>query len=81
MFTDLLIGWLAYLVLTIPSVKHNSRTARAADLASSVINVISSRDVYFRQPQQLQWLFHGATFVPLCALIVSSQPGLGYDLQ
>ena len=33
-----------------------------------------SRDVLCHQPQQLQCLHHGATFVCLCALILSSQP-------
>ena len=54
-----------------PSDKHNSRKARARDLISSLINVTLSQDVPFHQPQQLQCLHHGATFVPPCA---SSQP-------
>jgi len=58
-----------------PSDKHNSRTARARDLISSLINVASSWDVPFPQPQQLQCLHHGATFVPLWSPILSSQPG------
>jgi len=45
--------------------KHNSRTAGARDLISSLINVASSRDVPFHQPQLLQCLHQGATFVPL----------------
>ena len=45
-----------------PSDKHNSRTARARDLISSLINVASSRDVPFHQPQLLQCLHQGATF-------------------
>ena len=45
-----------------PSDKHNSRTARARDLIS-LINVASSRDVPFHQPQLLQCLHQGATFV------------------
>jgi len=56
-----------------PSDKHNSRTARARDLISSLINVALSRDVPFHQPQQLQCLHHGATFVPLWSPILSSQ--------
>ena len=57
-----------------PSDKHNSRTARARDLISSLINVALSQDVPFHQPQQLQCLHHGATFVPFWCPILSSQP-------
>ena len=57
-----------------PSDKHNSRTARARDLISSLINITLSRDVPFHQPQQLQCLHHGATFVLLWSPILSSQP-------
>ena len=57
-----------------PSDKNNSRTSRARDLISSLINVASSRDVPFHQPQQLQGLHHGATFVPLGSPILSPQP-------
>ena len=57
-----------------PSDKRNSRTARARDLISSLINIASSRDVPFHQPQQLQCLHHGAAFVPLWSPILSSQP-------
>jgi len=64
-----------------PSDKHNSRTARITDFISSLINVASSRDMPFRQPQQLQCLHNGATFVPLCAPILSLQPCIGDDLQ
>ena len=54
-----------------PSDKHNSRTAWARDLISSLINVASSRDVPFHQPQLLQCLYQGATFdLPY----ISSQP-------
>jgi len=60
-----------------PSGKHNSRTARARDLISSLINVPLSRDVPFHQLQQLQCLHHGSTFVPLCGPILSSQPHIG----
>ena len=56
-----------------PSDKHNLRMARAGDLISSLINVASSRDVPFHQPQQLKCLHHGATFVPLWSPILSSQ--------
>jgi len=52
-----------------PSDKHNSRTARARDLISSLINVASSRDVPFHQPQLLQCLHQGATFVHLWSSI------------
>ena len=46
-----------------PSDKCNSRTARARDLISSLINVIPSQDVPFHQPRQLQCLHYGATFI------------------
>jgi len=55
-----------------PSNKHDSRTTRARDLIFS-INVASSRDVPFHQPQQLQCLHHGVTFELLCALVLSLQ--------
>ena len=57
-----------------PSDKHNSRTARARDLISSLINVASSWDVPFHQPKLLQCLHQGATFVPLWSPTLSSQP-------
>jgi len=57
-----------------PLDKHNSRMARARDLMSSLINVASSQNVPFHQPQQLQCLHHGATFVLLWSPILSSQP-------
>ena len=57
-----------------PSDKHNLRMARARDLISSIINVASLRDVPVYQPQQLQCLHHGATFVPLWSPVLSSQP-------
>ena len=60
--------------LWMPSDKHSSRTAKTRDLNSSLINVASSRDVPFHQPQELQCLHHGATFVPLWSPILSSQP-------
>jgi len=68
----LLTDWLIYLLM--PSDKHNSRMARARDLISSLIKVASSWDVPFHQPQQLQSLHHGATFVPLWSPILTSQP-------
>ena len=48
----LLTDLLSYLLM--PSDKHNSRTARARDLISSLINIASSRDVPFHQLQLLQ---------------------------
>ena len=60
-----------------PSGKHNLSTARATDLISSLISVTSSQDEPFHQPQQLQCLHHGATFVPLCAPILFFQPCIG----
>ena len=53
--------------------QHNLRMARVRDLISSLINVTLSRDVPFYQPQQLQCLHHGDTFVPLCVPILSSK--------
>ena len=55
-----------------PSDKHNLRMARDRDLISSLINVTSSQDVPFHQPQLLQCLHHGVTFVPLWSLILRS---------
>ena len=52
----------------------DKRTARARDLISSLINIASSQNVPFHQPQQLQCLHCGATFVPLWSPILSSQP-------
>ena len=50
-----------------PSDKHNSRTARARDLISSLINVASSRDVPFHQPQLLQcFMAHFSSTCILC---------------
>jgi len=57
-----------------PSDKRNSRTAGVRDLISSLINVASSWDAPFHQPQQLQRLHQGVTFVPLWPSILSSQP-------
>jgi len=56
-----------------PSDKHNSRMAKARDLISSLINVTSSWDVPFHQPQLLQCLHHSVTLVPLWSSILSSQ--------
>ena len=74
LFTDLLILTHSLTFLLMPSDKHNSKTPKAKDLISSLINTASSQDVFFYQPQQLQCLHHGATFEPLCAPILSSQP-------
>jgi len=63
--------WLTDLLM--PSDKHNLKTARDKDLISSLINVTSSLDVSFQQPQQLQCLHHGDTFVLLWSPIVFSQ--------
>jgi len=59
--TDLL----PYFYLLMPLDKHNSRTAKARDLISLLIYVVLSGDMPFHQPQLLQCLHHGATFVPL----------------
>ena len=78
--TDWLTDWLTFLLACLlmprlmPSDKHNLRAATARDVISSLINVASSRDVPFHQPQQLQCLHHAATFVSLCAPILCSQP-------
>jgi len=64
-----------------PSDKHNLRTAWATNMIFSLINITSSQDVSFHQPQQLQCLHHDATFVPLYAPILSSQTRVGDDLQ
>jgi len=52
-----------------PSDKHNSRTARARDLISSLINVDSSRDVHFHQPQQLHAVL--GSWCYLCTPLIS----------
>jgi len=49
-----------------PSDKHNSITAKAMGLISSLFNVASSRDVPFCQLLQLQCSHHGSTKVLLC---------------
>ena len=56
-------------LLTNAFTQADSRTAKARDLISSLINVASSRDVPFHQLQLLQCMHHGATlkFAPLCA--------------
>ena len=81
--TDWLTDWLTCLLtyLLMPSDKHNSRMAGARDLISSLINVASSRDEPFHQPQQLQCLHRGVTFEPLCTPILSSQPHVGDNLR
>ena len=53
-----------------PSDKHNSRTARARDLISSLINIASFRVVPI-----------ACIIEPLCAPILSSQPHKDVDLQ
>ena len=53
--------WLTYLLMPLPSDKHNLRTGRARDFISSLINVTSSSDLPFHQLQQLQCLHHGCT--------------------
>jgi len=59
---------------TVLTNKHNSRTAKATDLISSLINVALSWDVPFNHLQQLQYLHHCATYVPLWSPTLSSQP-------
>ena len=59
--TDWLTIWLMH------ADKHNSITAKAIGLISSLLNVTSSWDVPFRQPLQLQCLYHGSTKAYLCS--------------
>jgi len=47
-----------------PSAKHNSIMERAMGLISSLLDIASSREMPFHQPQQLHSKHHGATFVP-----------------
>ena len=63
------LTYLLYLLML--SDKHNSRVR---DSISSLINVTLSQDMPFHLPQLLHCLHHGATFVPLCVPILSSQP-------
>jgi len=45
--------------------------AKATGLISSLLNIASSGDVPFRQPQQLQCLHHGSTKAYLCSPLSS----------
>ena len=57
-----------------PSDKRNLIMAIATTLISSLFNLTSSRDVPFRQPQQLQCSHHGSSkiiFVFLCTAKVA----------
>jgi len=56
--TEVSTDWPIWLM---PSDKHNSITAQAMGLISSLFNVALSRDVPFHQPLQLQYLHHGST--------------------
>jgi len=67
--TDWLIDWLTDLLM--PSDKRNSIMAIATALISSLLNVASSQDVPFRQPQQLQCLHHGSNKTFLCSPFLS----------
>ena len=62
-----------------PSDKHNLRTGGARGLISSLINVASSQDVPFHQPQLLQRLHQDATFVPFDLPFFSSQPRIRWQ--
>jgi len=53
----------------IPSAKHNSTMQRAMGLISLLLDVTSSQEVPFCQPQLLQSMHHGATY--LCILFLS----------
>jgi len=46
-----------------PSAKHNSTMERATGLISSLRDITLSRDIPFRQPQQLHSEHHHATFM------------------
>jgi len=50
-----------------PSAKHNSKMERATGLISSLLDVASSRDMPFCQPQQPHSKHHGvlSSFVPV----------------
>ena len=74
--TDWLTNWLTDWLtpLLMPSDKHNSITAIATALISSLFNVTLSRNVPFRQPQQLQCLHHGSTKAYLCFPFLSPLP-------
>ena len=48
--------------------KHNLTMERATGLISSLLNVASSWDVPFHQPQYLQYMYHGLTFVLVFSL-------------
>jgi len=54
-----------------PTDKHNSITAKAIGLISSLFNVASSRDVPFHQPLQLQCSYGGSTKAYLCSPLFS----------
>jgi len=63
--TDLLTNLLT------PPDKRNLITTEATGLISLLIDVASSQDVPFRQPQQLQCTYHGTTAVFLCSSLCS----------
>ena len=53
-----------------PSSKHNSTMDVAMGLISSLFDVASSRDVPFHQPQDVQCMHYGLTFVLLCVSVL-----------
>jgi len=62
-----------------PSNKRNSTMERAMGLISSPLNVDSSRNVPFHQPEYIQYMFHGLTFVLYVSVL--SLITQGVDLQ
>ena len=53
-----------------PSAKRNWTMDKATGLIFSMFNVTLSRDVPFRQPQYVQCMYHGLTFVLLCVPVL-----------
>jgi len=56
-----------------PSAKLNSTMDVAMGLISSLFGIVSSQDVPFHQPKEVQCMHYGLTFFLLCVL--------GVDLQ
>ena len=53
-----------------PSARHNSTMDVATGLISSLFDVALSRDVPFRQPQDVQCMHHGLAFVLPCVPVL-----------
>jgi len=56
-----------------PSAKHNLAMDVATGLISSLFDVALSRDVPFRQPQDVQCMHHGLIFVLLCVPVLFAE--------